>query len=57
MKMIKNEESHNSNKKRPSTIANTEMNQVLELFGKDFRHQHKNASRINCKFPLDKQKY
>lgn len=55
--MIKNEKNHNSNKKRPSTNANTEMNQVLELFGKDFHHQHKNALRINCKFAVDKQKY
>lgn len=55
--MIKNEENHNSKKKRLSTNANTEMNQMLALFGKDVCHQHKNALTINSKFPLDKQKY
>lgn len=54
MKMIKNEESYNLNKKRLLIIVNIEMNQVLELFGKDFRYQYKNVSRINCKFFLDK---
>lgn len=39
--MIKNEKNHNSSKKRPSTDANTEMNQVLELFGKNFHPHHK----------------
>lgn len=32
------------------------MDQFLKLFGKDFSHHHKNASTINCKCSLNKQK-